>query len=235
MDRSICQGSLADLTQLVDTLSSAFQYDPALSWILPDPAQRRLRLPKLFDIIVRSDLAAGSVLRSESCEAVTLWRAPGKVHVGLMETLLPGRGYFQTFGAALGRGLAVSHAMESHHPKGIDYWYLHYAAVRPEHQGNGWGGAAIREGLTPARSGNLPIYLETAKEGFHAGCILAAVFIFQPIKGNEEGLEDHAPHEMNELRLVVRAAYVHEDGAIQLPFGHSMRVPSETVLFEVWI
>jgi hypothetical protein len=60
MDRSICQGSLADLTRLVDTLSSAFQNDPALSWILPDPAQRRLRLPKLFDIIVRSDLAAGS-------------------------------------------------------------------------------------------------------------------------------------------------------------------------------
>ena len=151
MDRSICQGSLADLTRLVDTLSSAFQNDPALSWILPDPAQRRLRLPKLFDIIVRSDLAAGSVLRSESCEAVTLWRAPGKAHVSLMETLLSGLGYFQTFGPALGRG-------------GIDYWYLHYAAVRPEHQGKGWGGAAIREGLTPARSGNLPIYLETAKE-----------------------------------------------------------------------
>jgi hypothetical protein len=82
MDRSICQGSPADLTQLVNTLSSAFQNDPALSWILPDPAQRRLRLPKLIDIVVRSDLAAGSVLRSESCEAVTLWRAPGKAHLG---------------------------------------------------------------------------------------------------------------------------------------------------------
>jgi ribosomal protein S18 acetylase RimI-like enzyme len=164
MDRSICEGSPADLTQLVDTLSSAFQHDPALSWILPDPAQRRLRLPKLFDIVVRSDFAAGSVLRSESCEAVTLWRAPGKSHVGFMETLLSGLGYFQTFGTALGRGLAVSHAMESHHPKGIDYWYLHYAGVRPEHQGKGWGGAAIREGLTRARSGGLPVYLETAKE-----------------------------------------------------------------------
>lgn len=124
MDRSICQGSPADLTQLVDTLSSAFQHDPALSWILPDPAQRRLRLPKLFDIVVRSDLAAGSVLRSKSCEAVTLWRPPGKAHVGFMETLLSGLGYFQTFGAARGRGLAVSRVMELHHPKGIDYWYL---------------------------------------------------------------------------------------------------------------
>jgi ribosomal protein S18 acetylase RimI-like enzyme len=164
MDRSIYQGSPADLTQLVDTLSSAFQCDPALSWILPDPALRRSRLPKLFDIVVRSDLAAGLVLRSESCEAVTLWRAPGKAHIGLMETLLSGLGYLQTFGAALGRGLAVSHAMESHHPKGITYWYLHYAGVRPEHQGKGWGAAAIREGLTRGRSGGLPVYLETAKE-----------------------------------------------------------------------
>ena len=164
MDRSICQGCPADLTQLVDTLSSAFQYDPALSWILPDPAQRRLRLPKLFGIVVRSDIAAGSVLRSNSCEAVTLWRPPGKAHVGLMETLLSGLGYCQILGSALGRGLAVSHAMDSHHPKGIDYWYLHYAAVRPEHQGQGWGGVAIREGLTRARSERLPVYLETAKE-----------------------------------------------------------------------
>src|ERR1700730_276871 len=39
-----------------------------------------------------------------------------------------------------------------------------YAGVRPEHQGKGWGGAAIREGLTRARSGGLPVYLETAKE-----------------------------------------------------------------------
>jgi hypothetical protein len=31
MDRSICEGSPVNLTQLVDTLSSAFQHDPALS------------------------------------------------------------------------------------------------------------------------------------------------------------------------------------------------------------
>jgi hypothetical protein len=85
MDQLIYQGSPADLTQLVDTLSFAFQYVPALSWILPDPALRRSRLQKLFDNGVRSDLAAGLVLRSESCLAVTLWRAPGKAHIGLME------------------------------------------------------------------------------------------------------------------------------------------------------
>ena len=165
MDRSIVRGDSNDLPLLIDTLSSAFQNDPAFGWILRDPEQRRLRLPKFFDIIVKSDLASGSILRTESCEAVTLWRAPGKAHVSLMETLLSGPGYLQTFGAALGRAVAVSHALESHHPRGARYWYLHYAAVRPEHQGKGLGSAAIRAGLTRARSDNLPVYLETAREG----------------------------------------------------------------------
>jgi hypothetical protein len=40
MNRTICQGCSADLVQLVATLSAAFQNDPALVWILPDPAQR---------------------------------------------------------------------------------------------------------------------------------------------------------------------------------------------------
>ena len=164
MDRTICQGSSADLARMVETLSSAFQHDPALSWILPDPAQRQLRLPKLFDLVVRSDLAAGSALRSNAFEVVTLWRAPGKAHVGLVETLLSGLGYFRTFGAALGRAKAVLRAMESNHPKGDSYWYLHYAGVRPEHQGKGWGSATILQGLTWARSEGLPVYLETAKE-----------------------------------------------------------------------
>jgi ribosomal protein S18 acetylase RimI-like enzyme len=35
--------------------------------------------------------------------------------------------------------------------------------VRPEHQGKGWGSAAILQGLTRARSERLPVYLETAK------------------------------------------------------------------------
>jgi ribosomal protein S18 acetylase RimI-like enzyme len=54
--------------------------------------------------------------------------------------------------------------MESHYPKNKSYWYLHYAGVRPEHQGRGWGSAAIRQGLTRARTAGFSVYLETAKE-----------------------------------------------------------------------
>jgi GNAT superfamily N-acetyltransferase len=60
--------------------------------------------------------------------------------------------------------LAVSHAIKSHYPRGVAYWYLDYAAVRPEHQGKGWGAAFIREGLARALSDGLPPYLETAKQ-----------------------------------------------------------------------
>jgi hypothetical protein len=33
-------------------LARAFQDDPALSWIIPDAAQRKIRLPRMFDFIV---------------------------------------------------------------------------------------------------------------------------------------------------------------------------------------
>ena len=36
--------------------------------------------------------------------------------------------------------------------------------MRPEHQGKGLGSAAIRAGLTRARSDSLPVYLETARD-----------------------------------------------------------------------
>jgi ribosomal protein S18 acetylase RimI-like enzyme len=54
--------------------------------------------------------------------------------------------------------------MDAHHPKGITYFYLHYAGVLPEHQGKGWGGAAIRAGLDKADAAGIPALLETATE-----------------------------------------------------------------------
>ena len=155
-------GPVHDRAQIVATLARAFQDDPALSWILPDTAQRRLRLPHMFDFITPLDLRDGFALGSPAGEAVTLWRSPGKPHTGMLDLvrLLPA--VFSTFGAATLRALAISEAIDAHHPKGITYFYLHYAGVMPDHQGKGWGGAAIRAGLARADAAGLPALLETA-------------------------------------------------------------------------
>jgi len=157
-------GAVHDRAQIVHTLACAFQDDPALSWILPDAAQRKIRLPRMFDFIVPLDLRDGFALGSSGGEAATLWRSPGKPHTGLLDMVMMLPAVFNTFGAAALRALAVSEAMDAHHPKGITYFYLHYAGVLPEHQGKGWGGAAIRAGLDKADAAGIPALLEAATE-----------------------------------------------------------------------
>lgn len=149
---------------LIRVLADAFQDDPALSWLLPDPAHRRARLPVFFAAIVQADRKAGMILASPGDEVVTLWRAPGQSKPGLLETLGEGWPMWRTFGLGLGRAMAVSGAMARHHPVPDDYWYLRYAGVAPTAQGKGWGGAAIREGIARATAAGKPVMLETAKE-----------------------------------------------------------------------
>ncbi len=149
---------------MVRVLADAFQDDPALSWLLPDPAVRRARLGYMFAALIKADRKAGMILASPGGEAVTLWRAPGQTKAGLAETLSEGWPMLRTFGAALGRAMTLSGAMAAHHPLPDDYWYLQYAAVAPSAQGKGWGGAAIREGIARATVAGKPVMLETAKE-----------------------------------------------------------------------
>jgi ribosomal protein S18 acetylase RimI-like enzyme len=147
---------------LRDTLALAFQDDPAMSWILPDPAERARRLPMMFDVVIPGDLKAGTAFASPGGEGATLWRAPGKADTGRLEMLRLIFPLIHTFGSALGRAIQIADAIDKCHPKTFDFWYLHYAGVRPEHQGKGWGGAAIRAGIARAKADGLPAWLETA-------------------------------------------------------------------------
>ena len=149
---------------LTRVLADAFQDDPALSWLLPNPELRRARLRLFFAAMVKADRKAGMILASPGDEVVTLWRAPGQTKPGLIETLGEGWPMLRTFGTALGRAMTVSSAMAAHHPAPDDFWYLQYAGVAPAAQGKGWGGAAIRAGIAQAAAASKPVMLETAKE-----------------------------------------------------------------------
>ncbi|WP_447762423.1 GNAT family N-acetyltransferase [Sphingopyxis panaciterrae] len=161
MDEAIERAAERQLTEVMATLALAFQRDPALSWILPDPQHRARALRSLFHTLVPADARAGIVLRSPGDEAASLWRGPGQAHSGAVEFLRTVIPLVATFGTALPRGLKVQGGIDAHRPKGR-FWYLHYVGVRPEHQGKGHGGRIIRAQTAVADAEGLPCWLETA-------------------------------------------------------------------------
>ncbi len=156
--------SVRDQPALIETLAQAFQTDPALSWILPNPDHRARALRGLFRTLVPADMRAGIALRSAGDEAAALWRAPGQAHGGTFEFLRTVLPLIATFGIALPRGLKVQSGIDAHRPPGR-FWYLHYVGVRRDHQGKGHGGRIIRAQTAAADAERLPCWLETATAG----------------------------------------------------------------------
>ena len=152
----------ADRDAAVATLARAFADDPALSWIFPDAEDRLRRLPRLFRLIFDED-ADGMRLLGADGAAVTLWRAPGHPAVGTWPMLRSAIPMIHALGFSTRRALAVAAATEAHHPA-RRFWYLHFAAVDPAHQGKGLGTGMIRAGLKRVAGSALPAYLETATE-----------------------------------------------------------------------
>ena len=161
-EKSFALASKLDQAAVIQTLALAFQNDPALCWIISDAERRRARLPLLFDTLFKSDLPTGMILKSAGGESASLWRAPGMADTGIWELVRSAIPMIRIFGSGIGRGIAISNAVDQHHPKGFPFWYLHFVGVAPDFQGKGWGGSIIREGLARAENDKLPTYLETA-------------------------------------------------------------------------
>jgi len=180
---------------MVATLSAAFINDPALCWILSDPADRQQRLAVFFDPIVRGAIANGLALRSAGDEAATLWRRPGRIKPGFVETLLSTPAFLRALGDGRARAAAVGQSTRAHAPRDFPYWYLQFAGVAPASQGKGWGGAAVRAGLDQARAAGTPVYLET---GIEANFQLYRHLGFELLE--EWDVPDGGPHFWSMLR-----------------------------------
>lgn len=162
MDRSIIRLEEHQLEPAAQTLAIAFHHDPAMVWMMPDEKARRRGLLRLTRWMVGEHLANGLVLGTPGCEVVTLWRPPGAMH--LKEPLWhPGTLRFvPIFGWNIWKAAVLDDAIHRHLPPEEAWLYLRMAGVRPDCQGKGLGGAAIRAGLAGATHNGAPAILETA-------------------------------------------------------------------------
>lgn len=164
MDRTVIRLGSADAALATITLAAAFSNDPAMVWMFPDQRVRERRLPGLMRWMFEDHLRHGMVLGTPGCEAVTLWRPPGAVHDHAALTPPALVRFVGLLGTAVLRAEKLDRTIGRHLPRGEQQFYLRMAAVRPDCQGQGLGGALIRAGLAESDQAGLPSVLETATE-----------------------------------------------------------------------
>lgn len=145
---------------MISSLCEAFADDPGLSWIWPDREDRLRRLPFFFKPIVSGTMANGVALHSASSDAVSLWRQPGRISPGRIEILRALPSMAKAFAVGRERSQLMRDTLKAHQPTRFDWWYLQFIGVRPNAQGTGLGGEAIRSGLKLARAAGKPVYVE---------------------------------------------------------------------------
>lgn len=151
----------ADAPAVVETLARAFIADDVMAYIFPDEASRPRKLRQFFDLFVRAEPDLGNTRIAGDDAAVTVWRPPGAWRTPKSAMLRLAVPMLRTFGTALPRVLRLQSRLEHHHPA-VPHWYLEFAGCDPAHQGQGFGGAAIRAKLADCDAAGLPAALETA-------------------------------------------------------------------------
>ncbi|WP_067980989.1 GNAT family N-acetyltransferase [Nocardia caishijiensis] len=155
----------ADVGALAETLASAFQHDPVMSWILPDPRRRADGLPWFF-----STLARHYFVPLGACElatrpdgtigGATLWAPPGPYgSFGADLRAMPG--LWRAFGRRMLAGKTVGDLLQKHHPR-EPHWYLSVIGTAPDVRGGGYGSALLRSRLDRCDTEGTAAYLESS-------------------------------------------------------------------------
>lgn len=149
-------------------LAEAFDDDPVLRWIWPQPAQRRARMPLLFTAqllyhhlpgggveLITGD--RGQVLGSAVWDPPGHWEPPSSSTVRSIPALLG------ALRARLPAALAVRAALQAAHPR-TPHWYLNKIGTAAAVRGAGMGAALMVSRLQRCDQTTTDAYLECTRE-----------------------------------------------------------------------
>jgi|HubBroStandDraft_1064217.scaffolds.fasta_scaffold00058_66 hypothetical protein len=153
----------ADRPAIGAMLARAFHDDPVMVYMFPEPAERRRKLPRLFELLFAGNLPLGGCDVTEGGETASLWRPPGKVQIPLWTRLVNTPAILAIYGfAGTSRAMRLLGVMERHHPR-EPHWYLMLIGTEPQKQGRGFAGIVLRHRLAQIDAARLPAYLEASK------------------------------------------------------------------------
>ncbi|MCK0173573.1 N-acetyltransferase [Mycolicibacterium sp. F2034L] len=157
--------SRSDIRQLSRTLGRAFQDDPVMAWMAPDPRRRARALPRMFATMTRHHFLAGGgteVATRDGIGAAALWDPPGRWKQTQREELRMLPGFLWAMGVARSaRGQQLSALMKEHHPE-EPHWYLAVIGSDPSVRGGGFGHALMQSRLDRVDADHAPAYLESS-------------------------------------------------------------------------
>ena len=166
--------TVAPFTQsMVDTgtstIARAFMSDPLYEWAFPDAATREQKLAVLHRVLLEYGLRYGQrITQSDDGRCVAIWVPPGQSTdlVGLARSgmLTAPLKIGPRPMARLARADAAIEPIRKQAMGDQPHWYLFIAAIDPDLQGRGRGGALLREGLARVDADGLPCFLDTNNE-----------------------------------------------------------------------
>jgi len=154
----------ADVGRVAASLALAFEDDPVMAFLFPDPASRVRRLNRFFRTGLRvQHLSYGICFTDAECASAALWDPPGRWRLTLAQMLRGAPGLVTALGTRIPAALRALSAVEHAHPSAPHY-YLAVIGTRPDRQGTGVGSSVLRPILDRCDAEGLGAYLESSKE-----------------------------------------------------------------------
>jgi ribosomal protein S18 acetylase RimI-like enzyme len=154
-----------DAGALSQLFVAAFMNDPMFNWIARPGPKRGASLEGLFSWLLSARASRRTeVWMSGDGTACAIWLPPDTPCIpdGFFEQLKLIPMFVRLCGfPRLGRGLAISNAMEKNHPH-ERHFYLAFMAVAPRYQGMGLGSAILEATLKRADYAHVAAYLENS-------------------------------------------------------------------------
>jgi ribosomal protein S18 acetylase RimI-like enzyme len=161
--RDVRKATPADLPALAGALSRAFDDDPVMEWLFPDPRKRPRWTRAFFGVRVRQLLRQEEIWTTGDCAGAAVWAQPERWELSLGETLDMMARIGRGVGRRTVRGLRGLSLVEKHHPH-EPHWYLAVLGVDPPAQGQGLGSALMAPVLQACDEDGVAAYLESSKE-----------------------------------------------------------------------